>query len=206
MMQELPELPYPRDALEPWLSRETLDYHYGKHHAGYVRRLNELIEGTEQANLTLEELVRISATASGAAAALFNNAAQAWNHAFYWQCLSPRSTFPSGYLAERLHAQFGSIDAFQRSFSQMALENFGSGWTWLVGGAGAALEIINTANAGTPLTAGKTPLLTCDVWEHAYYIDYRNARFDYLQGFWKVVNWDFVAAGLGRVYQPQDAA
>ena len=206
IMHTLPELPYPHDALEPWISRETLDYHYGKHHAAYVSKLNGLIEGTDLESLSLEALMRASAEESGKPNAIFNNAAQAWNHAFYWQCLTPDKTVPGGELAHALNSEFGSVEGFQKAFSQAALDNFGSGWTWLVGTAAGKLEIVNTSNAGTPLTAGQTPLLTCDVWEHAYYIDYRNARADYLQGFWKLVNWDFVAAGIRRLGQPLDAA
>jgi Fe-Mn family superoxide dismutase len=205
-MHTLPELPYPHDALEPWISRETLDYHHGRHHAGYINKLNELIKDTELESLSLETLVRASADPSGAPNPLFNNAAQTWSHAFYWQCLTPHKGIPGGDLAEALTSQFGSVAGFQQRFSHAALGNFGSGWTWLVATPDGRLEIVNTGNAGTPLTGDRLPLLTCDVWEHAYYIDHRNARADYIQGFWKVVNWDFVAGGLRRLHQPQNAA
>jgi len=205
-MFTLPDLPFPRDALEPWVSRETLDYHHGKHHAAYVHKLNTLVENTELESLSLESLVRASAESSAPTNPVFDNAAQAWNHAFYWQCLTPQKSVPDGVLSDLLNAQFGSVAGFQQRFSQAAMDNFGSGWTWLVSGRDGKLEIVNTRNAGTPLTTDKTPLLTCDVWEHAYYIDYRNARADYLQGFWKVVNWDFAGLGLRRLVKPQNAA
>ncbi len=205
-MHTLPELPYRHDALEPWISGETLDYHHGTHHAGYIHKLNELIKDTELESLSLEALVRASADPSGAPNPLFNNAAQAWNHAFYWQCLTPHKGIPGGDLAEVLNSQFGSVAGFQQRFSQAALGNFGSGWTWLVATPDGRLEIVNTGNADTPLIGDRLPLLTCDVWEHAYYIDYRNARADYIQGFWKMVNWDFVAGGLRRLQQPRNAA
>lgn len=205
-MHTLPELPYPHDALEPWISRETLDYHHGKHHAGYINKLNELIKDTELESLSLAALVRASVHLSGEPNPLFNNAAQAWNHAFYWQCLTPYKGTPGGHLAEALNSQFGSVEGFQQRFSQAALANFGSGWTWLVASPDGRLEIVNTSNAGTPLTGDRLPLLTCDVWEHAYYIDYRNARADYIQGFWKHANWEFVASSLRRLHQPQNAA
>jgi Fe-Mn family superoxide dismutase len=205
-MQTLAELPYPHDALEPWISRETLDYHHGKHHAAYVSKLNELISGTELEDLSLEALVRDSSGKSERPNPIFNNAAQVWNHGFYWQCLTPDQSVPAGELANALNSRFGSVAGFQQNFSQSALENFGSGWTWLISTPAGKLEIVNTTNAGTPLTDGQTPLLTCDLWEHAYYIDYRNARADYLQGFWKLVNWDFVTAGFRRLGRPQTAA
>jgi Fe-Mn family superoxide dismutase len=205
-MHTLPELPFSHDALEPWISRETLDYHYGKHHAAYINKLNELIKGTERESLSLEALVRASADSYGAPNPLFNNAAQAWNHNFYWQCLTPNRGTPGGHLAEALNSQFGSVEGFQQRFSQAALGNFGSGWTWLVATPDGRMEVVNTGNAGTPLIGAGIPLLTCDVWEHAYYIDYRNARADYIQGFWKLVNWDFVAGRLRHLQQPQNAA
>jgi Fe-Mn family superoxide dismutase len=205
-MHTLPKLPYSHDALEPSISRETLDYHHGKHHATYVKKLNDLIKGTELESLPLEELVRVSARERQRLGAVFNNAAQAWNHGFYWHCLTPDKTVPAGDLINALNERFGSVEGFQKAFSQSALANFGSGWTWLVSNADGELEIVNTGNADTPLTTGQIPLLTCDVWEHAYYIDYRNARADYLQGFWRLVNWDFVAAGFSRRQRPQDAA
>jgi len=192
MSFELPPLPYAQDALEPHISAETLEYHYGKHHNTYVTNLNKLTEGTDNAGKSLEEIIR---TASGG---LFNNAAQVWNHTFYWNCLSPTGGgAPSGALAAAIDAAFGSFDAFKEKFSTSAATNFGSGWTWLVKGADGKLAIVNTSNAGCPITDGITPVLTCDVWEHAYYIDYRNARPKYVEAFWNLVNWDFAAANFG---------
>jgi Fe-Mn family superoxide dismutase len=192
MSFELPPLPYAQDALEPHISAETLEYHYGKHHNTYVTNLNKLTEGTDNAGKSLEEIIR---TASGG---LFNNAAQVWNHTFYWNCLSPTGGgAPSGALAAAIDAAFGSFDAFKEKFSTSAATNFGSGWTWLVKGADGKLAIVNTSNAGCPITDGATPVLTCDVWEHAYYIDYRNARPKYVEAFWNLVNWDFAAANFG---------
>jgi len=187
MEHKLPELPYAMDALEPHISRETLEYHYGKHHKTYVDNLNKLIPGTEFEKLSLEDIIKKS---SGG---IFNNAAQIWNHSFYWNCLSPNSGGPGGALADAINKTFGSLDEFKQKFSQTAITTFGSGWGWLVKNASGDLEIISTSNAGCPLTDGKTPLLTCDVWEHAYYIDYRNARPKYVETFWKQINWDFVA-------------
>jgi len=188
MAFELPPLPYADDALEPTISAETISYHYGKHHQTYVNNLNNLVPGTEFEGLSLEEIIK---KASGG---IFNNAAQVWNHTFYWNCLTPNGQgAPSGDLAAAIDAAFGSFDEFKTKFSTSAATNFGSGWTWLVKNADGSLEIVNTSNAGTPLTSDQTPLLTCDVWEHAYYIDYRNARPKYLEAFWGIVNWDFVA-------------
>jgi superoxide dismutase, Fe-Mn family len=206
IMHTLPKLNYPNDALEPWLSRETLDYHHGRHHAAYIDKLNALIKGTEFEALSLEALVRHSAGLSDAPGALFNNAAQAWNHDFYWQCLTAEKSVPARELADALTGRFGSVEGFRQQFSRAALENFGSGWTWLVMTPQDTLEIVSTGNAGCPLTDGRTPLLSCDIWEHAYYIDYRNARADYIQGFWKIVNWDFVEAGLRRNSRSRNAA
>ena len=190
-MFKLPELPYPMDALSPHISEETLQFHYGKHHQTYVTNLNKLTEGTEYATLSLEEIIL---KASGG---LFNNAAQVWNHSFYWQCLSPNGgSEPTGTLANLINQTFGSFATFHEQFSQTAITTFGSGWAWLVQDQAGALKIISTSNAGTPMTEGLTALLTCDVWEHAYYIDYRNARPTYLDAFWKLVNWDFVARNL----------
>jgi Fe-Mn family superoxide dismutase len=189
----LPRLPYSRDALEPYISAETLEYHYGKHHAGYVDKLNKQIPGTEFESASLEEIIR---TASGG---IFNNAAQVWNHTFYWNCLSPRGGgTPEGTLADTLDQAFGSFDEFRERFTESAATNFGSGWTWLVKTPDGTLEIVNTGNAGNPMTDGRQPLLTCDVWEHAYYIDYRNARRKYIVAFWHLVHWDFVAQNLGE--------
>ncbi|WP_026960171.1 MULTISPECIES: superoxide dismutase [Fe] [Aliagarivorans] len=189
----LPALPYAQDALEPHISAETLSYHYGKHHNTYVVKLNGLIEGTELEGKSLEEIVKSS---SGG---VFNNAAQVWNHTFYWNCLAPNAGGePSGALADAIAANFGSFDEFVAKFTDSAINNFGSSWTWLVKNADGSLAIVNTSNAATPLTEeGVTPLLTCDLWEHAYYIDYRNLRPDYLKAFWALVNWDFVAENLG---------
>lgn len=193
MAHELPELPYTLDALSPHISQETLEYHYGKHHQTYVTKLNGLIEGTDFAEASLEELIL---KASGG---IFNNAAQIWNHTFYWNSLSPKSTGPSGDLEIALTQTFGSIDEFKAKFTEQALALFGAGWTWLVKNPDEnTLEIINTSNAGNPMTDSQTPLLTCDVWEHAYYIDVRNARPKYLENFWEIVNWDFVAKNFAQ--------
>jgi len=188
---ELSPLPYDRTALAPYLSAETLDYHHGKHQRAYVDRLNELIAGTEFADLTLEEIVR------RAQGSLFNQAAQVWNHEFYWQCLHPRGGGePGGALGEKIAQAFGDSSLFRDEFNRRAMATFGSGWTWLVQRADASLAVVGTSNASTPLTGEDTPLLACDLWEHAYYIDYRNGRAQYLDAFWKRVNWDFVASRL----------
>ncbi|MBB3182621.1 Fe-Mn family superoxide dismutase [Halomonas fontilapidosi] len=187
MAFELPALPYEKNALEPHISAETLEYHYGKHHQTYVNKLNELIDGTADADKSLEEIIESS---SGG---LFNQAAQVWNHTFYWHCLSPQGGGePSGALAEAINAKFGSFDKFKETFNAQAAGNFGSGWTWLIK-TDDGVDIVNTSNADTPIAHGQTPLLTIDVWEHAYYIDYRNARPKYLENVWNVLNWDFVA-------------
>jgi len=192
MTHELPPLPYAKNALEPHISAETLEYHYGKHHQTYVTNLNNLIGGTEFENLSLEDIIRKS---SGG---IFNNAAQVWNHTFYWNSLKPNGGGePGGALAEAIGKAFGSFDKFKEEFTKCAVGTFGSGWAWLVKNADGSLAIVSTGNAGCPLTAGQTPLLTCDVWEHAYYIDYRNARAKYVEGFWNLVNWDFVAKNFG---------
>ena len=192
MEHVLPELPYAKDALEPHISSETLDFHYGKHHATYVVKLNGLIGGTEFSNSSLEEIVK-----KASAGPVFNNAAQIWNHTFYWNSLSPNGGGePTGDLLEALNKAFGSVDAFKEQFTDSAVNNFGSSWTWLVKNTDGSLAIVNTSNAACPLTDGATPLLTCDLWEHAYYIDYRNARPDYLKAFWSLVNWDFAASNL----------
>ncbi len=190
---KLPKLPYPRDALEPHISAETLEYHHGKHHAGYVKKLNNQIPGTEFENAPLEEIIRMASDG------IFNNAAQVWNHTFYWNCLSPDGGGKAkGSLASSIDQTFGSFTEFKGRFTESAATNFGSGWTWLVKNPGGALEIVNTGNAGNPMTDGSQPLLTCDVWEHAYYIDYRNARRKYIDAFWKLVNWAFVTQNLGE--------
>jgi Fe-Mn family superoxide dismutase len=188
MAIELPPLPYPRDALQPHISAETLDYHYGKHHQAYVDNLNKQIAGTDHADKPLEDIVRSS---SGG---VFNNAAQVWNHTFYWNCLAPTGGGePTGKLAEAIVQAFGSFEQFKEQFTQTALTTFGSGWAWLVQRPDGQLALVSTSNAATPLTGSDTALLTCDVWEHAYYVDYRNARPKYLEAFWKLVNWSFVA-------------
>jgi Fe-Mn family superoxide dismutase len=195
----LPELPYPRDALEPHISAETIDYHYGKHHAGYVEKLNSLIPGSEFESASLEEIIR------KATGTIFNNAAQVWNHTLYWNCLSPDGgNDPQGDLANIINEQFGSFAMFKERFSKSAASNFGSGWTWLVKNPDGRLDIVNTGNAGNPLTDGRQPLMTCDVWEHAYYIDYRNARVKYLEAYWQLVNWNFVATCLADT-NPQES-
>lgn len=191
MEHQLPALPYAMDALAPHISAETLEFHYGKHHQTYVTKLNGLIPGTEFENMSLEDIVGKS---SGG---VFNNAAQVWNHTFYWNCLSPNGGgAPNDKLASVLQGSFGSVDAFKEQFTNSAVNNFGSGWTWLVQNSDGKLALENTSNAATPLTGASTPLLTCDVWEHAYYIDYRNARPKYLDAFWNLVNWDFVTHNI----------
>ncbi len=187
MSIELPALPYAKNALEPHISAETLTYHYEKHHQTYVVNLNKLIAGTPFDSLSLDEIVMQSS------AGVFNNAAQVWNHTFYWNCLSPNGGGqPSAKLLAAIVDAFGSFDAFKEQFTQTALTTFGSGWAWLVQDTDKKLKIISTSNAGTPMTMGLTALLTCDVWEHAYYIDYRNLRADYVKAFWSLVNWTFV--------------
>ncbi|OFC68829.1 superoxide dismutase [Fe] [Alteromonas confluentis] len=187
MAFELPPLPYEKNALEPHISAETLEYHYGKHHATYVTKLNGLVEGTDLESKSLEEIIK---TSEGG---VFNNAAQIWNHTFYWHCLSPNGGGEAtGAVADAIKTKWGSFEDFQAAFDDKAVNNFGSSWTWLVKTADGSLDIVNTSNAGTPITEeGVTPLLTVDLWEHAYYIDYRNARPKYLENFWKLVNWEF---------------
>ena len=187
----LPELPFARDALGPHISAETLDYHHGKHHQAYVNNLNNLIGGTAFENQSLEEIIR------SAEGGLFNNAAQVWNHTFYFNCLSPSGGGePAGAVAEALDGAFGGFAAFKEQFTKAAATHFGSGWAWLVAGADGTLAVETTANAGCPVRDGNKALLTCDVWEHAYYVDYRNARPKYLEAFWNLVNWQFVAQNL----------
>jgi Fe-Mn family superoxide dismutase len=187
----LPPLPYANNALEPHMSRETLDYHYGKHHKAYVDKVNSLIAGTEFEDASLEELV---AESTGD---IFNNAAQVWNHTFFWNCLSPRSQSPGKEL-NRAFESLGGFDSFQKQFDKAASGLFGSGWAWLVKDRKGTLKIVTTANANTPVRDGQVALLTCDMWEHAYYIDHRNDRAAYLKNFWPLVNWEFVAANLAR--------
>lgn len=188
----LPPLPYEMSALAPYISQETLEYHYGKHHQAYVNNLNNLVPGTEFENLTLEEIIR------KAKGPIFNNAAQIWNHTFYWHSLSPEGgNAPTGAIADAIKQKYGSFDTFKAEFTKAATTLFGSGWTWLVQLADGSIDIVNTTNADTPLTqAGQKPLLTCDVWEHAYYIDVRNARPKYVENFWALVNWDFANKNL----------
>ncbi|HHH0015497.1 TPA: superoxide dismutase [Fe] [Yersinia enterocolitica] len=191
MSFELPALPYAQNALEPHISAETLEYHYGKHHNTYVVNLNNLIKDTEFAGKSLEEIVK---TSSGG---IFNNAAQVWNHTFYWHCLSPNGGGePTGKVADAINQSFGSFAEFKAQFTDAAVKNFGAGWTWLVKKADGTLAIVSTSNAATPLTTADKPLLTVDVWEHAYYIDYRNARPKYLENFWALVNWSFIEKNL----------
>ena len=194
MAFELPALPYAKNALEPHITAETLDFHHGKHHNTYVVKLNGLIPGTEFENKSLEDIIQ---TSTGG---IFNNAAQIWNHTFYWHCLAPNAGGqPTGAVADAINNAFGSFEEFKAKFTDSAINNFGSSWTWLVKKADGNLEIINTSNAATPLTEeGTTPLLTVDLWEHAYYIDYRNVRPDYMNGFWALVNWEFVAENLAK--------
>ena len=192
MTHVLPPLPYAKDALQPVISAETIDFHYGKHHQAYVTNLNNLVPGTKFENASLEEIVM---QADGG---IFNNAAQVWNHTFYWNGLSPDGGGePTGALAAAIDRAFGSFAAFREAFVKSAVGNFGSGWTWLVKGEDGKVAIVNTSNAANPMRDGKKPLLTIDVWEHAYYIDYRNARPKYLDEIWKLVNWNFVAANFG---------
>jgi Fe-Mn family superoxide dismutase len=188
MEHQLPPLPYPKDALQPIISAETLEYHHGKHHQAYVTNLNNLIKGTEFENSTLEEIILKS---SGG---IFNNAAQVWNHTFYWNCMKPNGGgAPSGELAAAIDKAFGSFDEFKKQFGQKAITTFGSGWAWLVKNADGSIALVSTSNADTPMTKGQKALFTIDVWEHAYYVDYRNARPKYVEEFWNLVNWDFVA-------------
>ena len=188
MAHELPSLPYDYDALEPYISRETLDFHHDKHHAAYVANLNNLIKDTEFASKDLIEIVR---SASGG---IFNNAAQIWNHTFYFGgMVKGGGGAPTGAVATAIESKFGSFDVFKEEFTKTAVTTFGSGWAWLVKTTDGGVDVVSTGNAATPLTGDTKPLLTCDVWEHAYYIDTRNARPKYLENWWNLVNWDFVA-------------
>ena len=190
MAFELPALPYAKDALLPHISAETLEFHHGKHHNAYVGKLNSVVEGTDFAGKSLEDIIKSSE------GPVFNNAAQIWNHTFYWHCLSPNGGGePTGALADAINAKWGSFAAFQTAFNDKAVNNFGSSWTWLVKKADGSLDIVNTSNAGTPLTDSSIKaLLTVDLWEHAYYIDFRNARPTYLNAFWALANWEFASA------------
>lgn len=197
MLIELPPLPYAHDALTPYISAETIDFHYGKHHQTYVTNLNNQIKGTEFEGLDLVSIIR------KAQDGMFNNAAQVWNHTFYWNCLKPQGGGePSGKLGEAITKAFGSFAAFKEEFTKTALGTFGSGWAWLVQRPDGMLALVSTPNAATPLTGNDKPLLTCDVWEHAYYIDYRNARAKYVEAFWSLVNWEFVTAQMTSENRP----
>jgi len=188
MAFELPELPYGKDALEPYISEKTLEYHYGKHHQAYVNKVNDQAKGTEFENASLEEIIK---KANGG---VFNNGAQVWNHTFYFMQFSPNGVRePLGELKDAIENKFGSFDKFKEEFSNAAATLFGSGWAWLVKDENGELEIVQTANAGNPLQESKTPLLTCDVWEHAYYLDKQNARPKYIEDFWNVLDWNVIA-------------
>lgn len=188
MEHTLPQLPYALDALAPFISKETLEFHYGKHHQTYVTNLNNLIKGGEFENASLEDIVKKST------GGVFNNAAQVWNHTFYWNSMKPNGGgAPTGVLADAINAKWGSFDKFKEEFTKCAVGTFGSGWAWLVKKADGSLDLVSTSNAGTPITGEAIPLITCDVWEHAYYIDTRNARPKYLENFWSLVNWNFAS-------------
>ncbi len=192
MSIKLPDLPYEMDALSPHISKETLEFHYGKHHNAYVDKLNAAIAGGKYEKLSLDDIVR----ESKGEAKVFNNAAQTWNHTFYWNCLSPNGGGePGGAIADAIKNSFGSFETFKEQFSDKSATLFGSGWTWVVK-EGDKLSIVQTKDADNPITDGKTPILTCDVWEHAYYIDYRNARPKYVEAFWNVINWEFMEKNL----------
>ncbi len=192
MEHKLPPLPYALDALQPTISKETLEFHYGKHHQAYVTNLNNLIKGSEFENDSLEDIIRKS---SGG---IFNNAAQIWNHTFYWNSMAPNGGGePKGKVAEAIKQKWGGFAEFKEAFNKSAAGNFGAGWTWLVKKADGSVDIVNTSNAATPLTSTDTALLTVDVWEHAYYIDFRNRRPDYLASWWNLVNWDFAEKNFG---------
>ncbi|HAZ14335.1 MAG: superoxide dismutase [Bdellovibrionales bacterium GWA2_49_15] len=191
MEHKLPALPWPKDSLAPHISPETIDFHYGKHHIAYLNKLNDQIKGTEFAELSLEEIIK------KAKGPTFNSAAQVWNHTFYWNCMSPKAGgAPNGKVAELINKKWGTFDKFKEVWTNSAVNNFGSGWTWLVKTSSGELDIVNTSNAGCPLTEGQKPVLTIDVWEHAYYIDYRNARANYVAAFWNIINWDFANKNL----------
>jgi Fe-Mn family superoxide dismutase len=191
MTHELPKLPYALDALEPYISKRTIEFHYGKHHQAYVNNLNKLIVGTDFENASLDDIVRKSG------GGIFNNGAQVWNHTFYWNCLKPQGGGePTGPLADALLKSFGSFGEFKEKFSTAAATLFGSGWAWLIKKEDGSLAIVQESNAGNPLKNGATPLLTCDVWEHAYYLDKQNVRPDYIADFWKLIDWNTVATRL----------
>lgn len=191
----LPDLPFDKNALTPIITEETFDYHYGKHHAAYVNNLNGIVKDTELAHLSIEELIKKGHADNNAP--LFNNAAQHWNHTFFWHCLSPEGgKSPQGEIAERINRDFGSFDAFKEQFSTTATKLFGSGWTWLAEDGEGKLEILGLKDAHTPITENKKPIMTLDVWEHAYYIDYRNARPKFVENFWDIINWEFANNNL----------
>ena len=191
-MIELPKLPYKRDALEPHISQRTIDFHYGQHHAGYVKNLNNLIDGSQFETMSLEEIIRNSQ------GSIFNNAAQVWNHTFYWHCMSPDANrMPQARLHNAIERDFGSFENFKQLFIKQAATLFGSGWLWLVEDKDGKLSLMQTSNAETPLThEDLKPLLTCDVWEHAYYLDQQNLRLAYLNEFWQIINWQFVEKNM----------
>ena len=187
MEHKLPELPYKKNALEPYVSAETIEYHYGKHHNTYVTNLNKLIKGTEYEGMSLEEIIK-----KGEKGPIFNNAAQVWNHTFYWNCFQPGGGGePCSAFAEAIDSRVGSFESFKEALTQIEVTVLWSGWVWLVKKEDGSLCVEQTGNADNPMTSGSIPLLTCDVWEHAYYIDYRNARPKYLEAFWNIVNWEF---------------
>jgi len=197
MAFELPPLPYGKDALSPVISPETIDYHYGKHHQAYVNNLNTLVPGTKYESMSLEEVVKAS-NGQASEKKVFNNSAQVWNHTFYWNCLAPKAGGdPTGNIKNAIEKSFGNFGDFKKKFSDAAAAQFGSGWAWLVKNGDGSLAIETTSNAETPFASGKTCVLTLDVWEHAYYIDFRNARPKYIEEFWKLVNWDFANKNFG---------
>lgn len=191
-MIELPQLPYKRDALEPHISHRTIEFHYGQHHTAYVKNLNNLIEGSRYENMKLEEIIKNSE------GTIFNNAAQVWNHTFYWRCMTPnKGIMPQALLMEAINRDFGSFENFKYMFIKQAATLFGSGWLWLVQDNNGILSLLQTSNAETPLTnENLKPLLTCDVWEHAYYLDQQNQRLAYLNEFWQIINWNFVERNM----------
>ncbi|HEY6417982.1 MAG TPA: superoxide dismutase [Candidatus Binataceae bacterium] len=192
MAFKLPELPYPKNALAPYISQETLEFHHGKHHAAYVKKLNELTAGSRFAELPVEEIIKTAGPGP-----IFNNAAQHFNHSFYWNCMKPKGGGkPSGRIAQEIKRGFGDFAQFQKKFTDAADSLFGSGWAWLVQKADGSLAVEPKLDADNPLTENAKPLFTCDVWEHAYYIDYRNERPKYVDAFWNLVNWEFVASNL----------
>jgi len=197
MAFELPPLPYDKTALEPHMSATRFDYHHGKHHQAYVTNLNNLVDGTDMAGKDLVEIIKATAGDSGKAG-VFNNAAQVWNHTFFWNSMKPGGGGqPSGRIGDMISSSFGGFDAFKDAFVKEASTHFGSGWAWLVQDDSGKLKVISTHDADTPVVHGLKPILTCDVWEHAYYIDYRNARPDYIAAYWNLVNWDFANQNLG---------